>query len=126
MKAKIVFGTIGVGIVMLLLSGIWTTLFPATSTWTDEKAQRQAEIHRRLHNLAFVVGSSQPPSMHSGKDTGQAKKEYDGLKKEADDLANEFSTAHDRPQTTAKVLKWTGISLTIIGIVAWYAASQSG
>jgi hypothetical protein len=125
MKSGIVFALIGFGFLLLVLGGFWTTLFPGTSTWTPEKSQRQTEIHRRLHNLAFVVGSSQPPSMHRGPEAGKAKQEYDELKKEADELAAEFSSAHDRPQTVAKILKYSGISLAVLGIIGWYAVNQS-
>jgi hypothetical protein len=125
MKSGIVFALIGVGFLLLIVSGFWTTLFPGTSTWTPEKSQRQTEIHRRLHNLAFVVGSSQPPAMHRGTETGTAKKEYDELKKEADALAEEFNTAHNRPQTVKQALKWSGIALAVLGIIGWYAVNQS-
>jgi len=125
MKSGIAFGLIGLGFLLLILSGFWTSLFPGTSMWTPEKAERQSTLHHRLHNLAFIVGSSQSPSMHRGSDAGKAKQEYDELKKESDALDAEFQTAHDRPKTTARILKWTGISLAIIGLIGWYAVSQT-
>jgi hypothetical protein len=125
MKSGIVFALIGLGFLLLMLSGFWTTLFTGTSTWTPEKAARQEEIHRQLHNLAFVVGGTQASSMHQGPERGKAKQQYDQLKKEADSLAAELDSARNTPQTVAKILKWSGISLAILGIIGWYAVNQS-
>jgi hypothetical protein len=63
--------------------------------------------------------------MHSGPDIGQAKAEYDKLKIENDQLAAEFSGVYDTPRTLATVLKWTGLSLALVGVIGWYAVSQS-
>ena len=37
----------------------------------------------------------------------------------------EFYSIHDRPYTVAKILKWSGISLAVIGVIGLYAANQS-
>lgn len=122
MKQLIVFGAIGLGVLLLVLSGVWPSLFPGTSTWTEEKSVRWTQVKDRLHNLGFVVKNpNQRVSMHSGPETGTAKEEYDRLKKESEELKVEFQSAHDRPNTIAKVFKWTGISLAGLGIVGWYA-----
>src|SRR5215216_6232736 len=103
-----VFGAIGLGLIMLILSGLWPALFPGTSSWTPEKSMQWTKIKDRVHNLGFIVGNpSGQVSMHSGPDTGQAKKEYDQLKIEDNALAAEFQSAHDRPHTIAKILKWS-------------------
>jgi hypothetical protein len=121
-----VFVLIGVGMSMLVLSGIWPTLFPGTSTWTPEKAARWAEVKDRLHNLGFTVNNPQARiSMHGGPELGKAKEEFDQLNLEGDQLKATFQSAHDSPHTVARILKWTGISLAIVGIIGWYAVSQS-
>ena len=119
------FAVIGLGLLLLILSGAWTTLFPGTSSWTPEKSAEWTKIKDRLHNLAFVVGSATAPSMHSGPETSQAKQEYDRLKIEHHALAAEFESIHDRPYLVAKILKWSGISMAFVGIIGWYAVSQT-
>jgi hypothetical protein len=126
MKTAIMFGVIGVGFLLLILSGFWTALFPGRSQWTDEKAARWAVVKDRLHNLSFVVNA--PPgkvSMHSGPDLGKAKAEYDAIKQEATQLQADFEMAYDSPRTTATVLKWSGISLAVVGLMGWYAVKNS-
>ncbi len=126
MKYAAVFGVIGIGFLMLLLSGLWPTLFPGTSSWTLEKAERWAVVKDRLHNLSFIVNSPKAKiSMHSGPELGKAKQEFDQLNEEGNQLKADFESAHDRPETVAKVLKWSGISLAILGLVGWYAVKQS-
>jgi hypothetical protein len=100
-------------------------MFSGQSTFTDEMAHRWGEVKQRLHNLAFIVNA--PPGtikMHSGQDIGQAKAEYDKLKIEDADLAAKFSGVYDTPRTLATILKWSGLSLAIVGLIGWYAVGQ--
>lgn len=121
MKSQVMFGAIGLGLFLLVLSSLWTTLFPPRSNWSPEKELRWREVKARIHSLSFVVGNTQTPSLHGGPDPAQAKQEYDELQKENAQLTAEFQTAAYRPNTIAKYLKWTGISLAALGIIGWYA-----
>ncbi len=126
MKLPIVFGMIGVGLLLLVLSGLWVTLFPGNASWNKEKAERWGEVKNRLHNLAFVVNA--PPgrtNMHSGPELGKAKEEYQQLQKENEQLKAEFGSAYDSPRTAATYMKWGGISLAVVGLISWYAVKNS-
>ena len=126
MKSAVVIGLIGVGFLFLVLSSVWPSLFPGTSTWTPAKAARWAEVKDRLHNLSFYVNNPKVRvSMHSGPDLGAAKEEFDRISKEGEQLKADFEAAANRPHTVAKYLKWTGISLAAIGIIGWYAVKQT-
>jgi len=119
------FGVLGLGVLMLLLSGVWTSIFSGTSSWTPEKSLEWTKVKDRLHALSVIVNSpASTPSMHSGPETGEAKKEYDELKKKHEAMSAEFYSIHDRPYTIAKFLKWSGIVLALVGIVGIYAANQ--
>ena len=61
MKSAIVFGLIGIGALLLVLSGVWTTIFNGKSTWTPEKSARNSEIKSKLYNLAFVLNAPAVP-----------------------------------------------------------------
>jgi hypothetical protein len=126
MKSTIAFGMTGLGLLMLVLSFLWVSMFSGQSAFTKEKAEHWGDVKQRLHNLSFVVNA--PPGsikMHSGPDLGQAKADYDKLKIEDAQLAAEFSGAYDTPRTLATVLKWSGLSFAIVGLIGWYAVSQS-
>jgi hypothetical protein len=118
-----VYGAIALGFLLLAASGLWSTLFPATSSWTPEKGTRWGQVKDRLNNLSFIV--HRPASMHRGPDLGPLKAEYEALQREHEQLKSEFESAAIRPNKIAKVLKWTGISLAIVGIVGWYAEKDS-
>lgn len=124
MKSAIVLGAMALGFLLLVASSVWTSLFPATSSWTPEKAQRSAEVKDRLANLGPLVNAP-TRSMHSGADRGVLKAEFDQLIRENEQLNAEFQSAYDRPNTFANLLKWSGISLAIIGIIGWYAVKDS-
>jgi hypothetical protein len=115
---------IALGMVLFLVSALWSTVFPPTARWTDEKANRFAAVKAKLHNLAFVVNAPKP-SLQRGQDLGQMKAEYEQLKKENEELDAEYTTAADTPKTVARFFKWTGLSLALVGIVGWYAVNQS-
>jgi len=121
-----VLGVIAVGCLLLVLSGLWATIFPGTRSWTEEKAAQWSKIQVRLHNLAPIVNNpAGRVSVHSGPDPGEAKQEYDRLVLEDRELAAEFQSAHDSPHTVARILKWSGIAFAVVGIIGWYAVSQS-
>jgi hypothetical protein len=123
---QIAFGMMGLGLLMLLASVAWVSLFSSSSSFTTEKAARWGEVKNKLHNLSFVVNA--PPGtikMHKGQELGQAKAEYEALKKEDEQLAAEFSGVYDSPRTTSKVLRWSGLSLAVIGIIGWYVVNQT-
>jgi hypothetical protein len=112
------------GLLLFVLSNLWTVLFSSASNWTEEKAKRSAEIKARLSNLGPLVNSP-TPTVHRGPDPASYKAEYESLKKENEQLNSEFTSAAERPHTISKVLKWSGISLAAFGIVGWYATNQS-
>jgi hypothetical protein len=62
--------------------------------------------------------------MHKGQDTGQVKQEYEQLKARHEELTKEFYGIHDRPHNIASFLKWSGISLALVGVIGYYAANQ--
>jgi hypothetical protein len=112
-------------LLLIMLSGLWPTLFPGTSRWTPEKAARWAVVKDRLHNLSFVVHApSGRVNMQRGPDPASAKAEYDTVKKEADELRAEFESAYESPRTASKWLKWSGISLAVVGLIGWYAVKN--
>jgi hypothetical protein len=124
MKSAVVFGMILVGFLLLVASSLWPSLFPGTSIWTDEKAQRSTQVKARLSELGPIVNSTRI-NMHSGSDRGALKAEFEQLIKEDEQLNAEFQSAYDRPDTAARVLRWSGISLAVIGIVGWFAVKNS-
>jgi hypothetical protein len=120
------FSLLCLGLLLLILSGVWTSVFNGTSTWTPAKAKRTAELRTRLHTLALVVDNQENvPSMHSGPELGKAKEEYEQLKKERADLSAEFQSASDQPKTAANVMRWSGLVLAACGVFGWYAVNQS-
>ncbi len=126
MKSAVVLGMVGLGLLLLLASGVWVSVFPGTSSWTQEKDNRLAEVGKRMHVLSFVVGNAEAnPRMHGGPDLPKAKAELVALTEENKTLMDEFKGVQARPQTMSKVMKWSGISLMLVGIAGWYAVSQS-
>jgi hypothetical protein len=118
-------GLIGLGILLFFMSGIWTSVFNGRSTWTDQKAKRMGEIRDRMSTLGFLLDRPViPGDEQSAKSKAAATKEAEELNKERDALAVDFSSAHDTPLFVSKVLKWSGVSVALVGIIGWYAVSQ--
>ena len=121
----VVLGTMLVGFAFVLLSFGWGLLFPATNSWTPDKAGRMSEIKAKLNDLSFKMGSPASSRIKNGSDPAALKKEYDDLRAEFDGLKTEFESAAVTPKTTSSFLKWSGITLAVIGVIGWYAVSQS-
>ena len=126
MKSAVVFGMIGFGLLLLFLSGVWSSLQPGMSSWTNEKDLRLSEVSDKMHLLTAKIATAESrPSMHGGPDLPKAKAELAALVDENTKLMNEFKGIQAKPHTMSKIMKWTGISLTLVGIAGWYAVSQS-
>jgi hypothetical protein len=123
MKSAVALGALVLGILLLAIGGFWSSMFPATSSWTEEKAVRSAQVKERLSNLGPIVNSTRV-TMHGGADRGALKAEFDQLMKENEQLNAAFQSAYDSPQTMSKVLKWSGISLVVAGLIGWYAVKN--
>ncbi|TWT72699.1 hypothetical protein Pla123a_39980 [Posidoniimonas polymericola] len=124
MKSAIVGILVGIGVVLFVLSLVWTQIFTGESRWTPEKADQWAEVKDRLHNLSFIVNSPEPPRRHASREEAQA--EYDKVKAMANQLRSEFENAYDGPRTTATVLKWSGVGVLVLGIGLQFAWKDQG
>jgi hypothetical protein len=124
MKSGIAFGVLGLGFVLLILSTIWSSLFPATSTWTDEKAKRSGDIKARMAYLGGIVNNPSART-RSAAEIEKAKTELATLTTQNEQLNSEFNSAANTPQTVSRVMKWSGIGLAIAGLIGWYATKQS-
>ena len=123
MKIAVAMGAVLLGFLLLVASTLATRIFPPTSTWTEEKAARSAEVKARIAYLGGIVNSRRP-RLHGGVDPASAKVEFEALKKENEELNAEFQSAQDKPNTLARILKWSGIALAAVGIVGWYAVRE--
>ncbi len=126
MKPAIVLSLVGLGVLLVALSGVWATLFPGTSSWTPDKAERLTELRRLLHNLAIAAASSPGDvSPRVATSPAAAQADYERLKPECDRLLAEVNAASSRPDAVASLLRWIGCSLAGIGLVVWYAGRQA-
>jgi hypothetical protein len=125
MKSAVVLGTIVIGFTCVFLSFAWGSLFPATRSWTPEKGTRMSEIKAKLNDLSFKMASPASSRIKNGPDPAALKKEYDDLRAEFETLKTEFESVAETPKTTSRVLKWSGVTLALIGVIGWYAVSQS-
>jgi hypothetical protein len=74
--------------------------------------------------LAFIVNAPKP-SLQKGEDLGQMKAEYEQLRKENDELNADYASAAETPKTVATYLKWSGLSIALVGVIGYYAVNQS-
>jgi hypothetical protein len=125
MMKSAAMGTIALGILLVVLSAAWTTIFPSSARWTPDKESHWQKVKGRMHTLSFVVSDPKQADVRSRQNATSAKAEFDKLKLEDDELKADFSSAYDTPRTTSTVLKWLGISIAGIGLIGYYAVNQS-
>jgi hypothetical protein len=124
MKPVIALGAVVVGFALLAASSVWGKIFPPTQSWTLEKADRMSKVKASINDVGAALYKAKQ-RIHAGPDPGPLQAEYDALIKEFDQLKREFESAAERPQTASAFLKWTGISLAVLGLVGWYAVKDS-
>ena len=103
-------GILVVGLVSVVLSLCWGTLFPPTNSWTEEKSQRLSDLGGETNLLQFqIVAAQQQPTGDPRQDPEYLQAQYEKKLAEYDELKAEFDSARDSPQTITKVLLWTGL-----------------
>ncbi|MEM9352698.1 MAG: hypothetical protein AAGA92_06775 [Planctomycetota bacterium] len=108
---------IGIGIVLLLLSVLWPLLFPATSSWTDEKAQRLGQLGKEAHVAgAKLAAAKRGSNMLGGESVVVLQEKFDNLMSEADTLREEFESADQAPKAASTLFKYAGIGVLALGI----------
>ena len=125
MKSAFPLAAVVLGIFLLLASALWGRLFPPTRSWTEEKSNRLSELGSETNRLKFaLVQSRQRVSMHAGQNPAEVKEAYDKVREEYDLLHQDFESARERPKTAAKIFRWSGIGLVLIGGVAHLAGRR--
>ena len=123
MKSSLPLVAVLLGLLLLILSPLWGLIFPATNTWTEEKARRMTELGNEAHALLFqAIRAESRPNMKGGKNPAELRAKYNETKAELDALKAEFEGKRDRPKTIATYLRWSGIALVLIGGGAVMAA----
>ena len=123
MKPVLPVGLVLIGVVLLLLSAVWPSLFPATNNWTNEKSERLAELGSQTNLLKFqLVEAQNNPQMHAGRNPAELKEQYEQARADYDQLHAEFESARDAPEGLAQSLRGTGIALALIGGLAMFVS----
>jgi uncharacterized protein YjeT (DUF2065 family) len=123
MKSTLSTAAVAVGLVLLLLSFAWGSLFSASSGWTEEKSLRMGELKGRAHILvAQVAAAKEKPNMHGGSNAAELEVEFEKVRAELNELADELEGRIEAPQTTAKIIRYAGIAFVVAGGLVVYAS----
>jgi len=123
MKSTLSTAAVAVGLVLLLVSFAWGSLFSARSGWTEEKSLRMAELKGQAHVLvAQVAAAKEKPSMHGGSNAAELEAEFEKVKAELKQLADELDGKIESPKTTATILRYAGIAFVVAGGLVVYAS----
>jgi uncharacterized coiled-coil DUF342 family protein len=90
-------------------------MFPASSSWPQEKNERMSELSRKAHNLGGEVDvARRRPSMH-GRNPAELEAEYKQVTEELTQLREEFQGKQSRPKTMSSIMRWSGVAFIIAG-----------
>lgn len=119
-STKFAVGLILAGIVLLGVSYAWKLIVRQDVVWSSEQALENAEAASSLHEMTHIAAHSD-----IGRDSPEKKQEVlDELTKAQrrfDSSRSQLNRARNVRQTTAQVLRWTGISIAVIGIIRYLA-----
>ncbi len=115
MKQSLPVIALGIGIPLVLLSILWSSIFPASNSWTEEKSKRMTELALQTQQLMYKVVKAENNDLKSGENPAEINEKYRASKKELEQLQNDFETQRDKPSTIASYLRWAGIALVIVG-----------
>ncbi len=122
MKSALPAGAVVLGLVLLVASALWATLFPSSRGWTEEKSARMIELGNRASELERQLSIAQAkPSMHAGESSAEMQAEFETVSAEYKTLYDEFNGASESPKTASKILRWSGIAFVIAGGLVVFA-----
>lgn len=123
MKDSIPVVAMALGIPLVILSLVWPLIFPATNSWTEEKAVKMADLGKELKFVAAKIYDAETqPSIVGQENLPELKSEQREKTKELEALRKEFENQRDKPQTIATYLRWVGIVLVILGGAASFVS----
>ena len=119
------FGLLGTvaGSVLVVLSFAWTSMFPATDRWSDEQAKEYSRAAAKLHQLHHSVkGHPQALTAPPGKSLPKATQaDLDAAQRDYDEKRADFDLARSSSSRTAQLLRWSGVGIALVGVVAtWF------
>jgi hypothetical protein len=121
-------GAAGLGVFLIVLSLVWTLIFPVTQQWTPERAEEYREVGLRLHNLSIQVGSAGRNPATRDQELAQLeslRKEKQEAQRRWEELQEELAAAKQRGQGVKSALRWTGAAMAVLGMVGWLATRES-
>lgn len=113
-------GLIAVGLGLLGLSYAWNVVVPQKAVWSTEQAKENADAAASLHEMTHVAGHSDI-SNDSDQKKQQMKDQLAQAKQRFNDSRSSLDRARAVRQTTASVLRWSGIFLAGVGIIRFLA-----
>jgi len=106
---------LGLGVLLLLASFLWSSLFPATASWTEAKNGRMVELQNEAHKLLYLAERARSRPQIDGPSPEEARAKFEEAKAELDTLKAEFEGIRDSPQTIATYLQWAGSVAILLG-----------
>jgi uncharacterized protein with NRDE domain len=72
--------------------------------------------------VAQVAAAKEKPSMHGGSNAAELEAEFEKVKAELKQLADELDGKIESPKTTATILRYAGIAFVVAGGLVVYAS----
>jgi hypothetical protein len=108
------------GLVVLVLSFLWTSFFPPEDSWSIEQAQAHRQASAKYHELQHTIGG--PSRVQKGRaETTKprpTKADLDAAKREWEEVESARRAAQESGKQTAWWLRLSGVALATIGAVA--------
>lgn len=113
-------GLISCGLILLGVSYAWNLIVPQEAVWSSEQALENADASAGLHEMTHIAAHSDISKDADAKKQ-QVKDELAAAQQRFETSRSDLDRARDVRQTTAQVLRWTGISIAVIGVMRYLA-----
>ena len=119
MVEKLCLAAATIGGLLMALSLLSGFIFPPENTWTLEKASRMSELSREAYLLHIEVNQADRNPVAGGDmEAGEVQQNYRSVVRELATLKSELEAAQQRPETIARLLRWSGVVLLLLALVA--------
>ena len=104
------------GLVLIVASFLPWSRLAQDVVWTDEQEEAFADVAMEYHRLTFESAEIR------GVSESEARARHRRVKEQFEAMNRQFERARNRPEQWSQGMRWSGIVICILGVVAVLSA----
>lgn len=115
----------GLGLLIVAFSYVWPRLVGTGQAWTMEQHDEYARTVAEIHQGTEVTDQAHDERPSAGSSQNGPSQKLEQAKARLDRLNEQLEAARTGRAATSRIIKWSGIALVLVGVVAHFIHHHS-